>query len=387
MASPTQNDEPNQNGSSSSLPTTTYGWIGIGNMGYGMAMNLAIKIPSSAHLLILDLNKPQVEKFLSEAVDKHGLSPSKITVASSGAEIARKASIILTSLPHGEAVLKVYTDPETGIVAGLSSLEQHENGDEATSNGAINGDHTEGKLLLDTSTIEVTASSTVSTAITSLGFAHEFLDAPVSGGIPIAALGTLTTMVGASSQSVFERAKPIIETFSDPKNVFYCGKPTAGLATKLINNYVAMTAFVGLCEGMHTGALFGLDPQTLGRIINVSSGMSWNSLNMNPVKGVVEGSSANRDFQGGFPTELARGVVGKARGLMKSVGANTVLAGKVEGVWERGVGDERCAGMEGRSVWRLWEGDGSGLGELKEKHEEEGVEVGRTRSGKRRRVA
>ncbi|KPI41517.1 3-hydroxyisobutyrate dehydrogenase, mitochondrial [Cyphellophora attinorum] len=149
--------------------------------------------------------------------------------------------------------------------------------------------------------------------------------------------------------------------FCTPAKIFACGPPGAGLATKLINNYVAMTSFIGLCEGMNTGIRYGLDPKILGQIINVSSGMSWNSLHMNPVAGVVEGASSNRAFEGGFPTELAQGVMRQARDLMRQVGGNSVFGDRVEGVFERGVEDERCAGKECRSVWRLWEGEGEAL--------------------------
>ena len=115
--------------------------------------------------------------------------------------------------------------------------------------------------------------------------------------------------MAGGSISTFSLARPVIDYYSNPKNVFHCGDAGAGLATKQINNYVAYVSFLALCEGMNTGERYGLEPKRLGEIINVSSGMSWNSLHMNPVKGVVEGSSANRDFEGGALTEPGKPIM------------------------------------------------------------------------------
>lgn len=118
-------------------------------------------------------------------------------------------------------------------------------------------------------------------------------------------------------------------------------------------------------SGMNAGLLASLDPHTLASIINVSSGMSWNSLHMNPVPGVNPKSSASNNFEPGFPTELALGVMRQATGLMESVGAKGILNGKVVGLFETAVEDERCKGRECRSVWRLFSEDGGrGLGPL-----------------------
>lgn len=168
-------------------------------------------------------------------------------------------------------------------------------------------------------------------------------------------------MCGGSS-SVFEIARPYINWYCKPENVFLCGDAGAGLATKLVNNYINFCSYLALCEGMNTGVRYGLDPKKLGQIINVSSGMCWNSLHMNPVKGVVEGASSNRDFEGGFPTELGSGIMDMATGLMDHVGAKSVFGDKVVGVFDRAVKDDRCKGKEFRSVWRLFnDDDGKGL--------------------------
>lgn len=60
-------------------------------------------------------------------------------------------------------------------------------------------------------------------------------------------------------------------------------------------------------------------------VINASSGQCWNSLHMNPVKGVQPNSSSSRDFKGGFKVELAQGVTRQMTKLMEEVGAKSVF--------------------------------------------------------------
>lgn len=135
---------------------------------------------------------------------------------------------------------------------------------------------------------------------------------------------------------------------------------------------------------MNTGVKFGLDPKVLngksalhvqGRcslltrrtdVINASSGQCWNSLHMNPVKGVLPNSSASRDFKGGFKTELAQGVTRQMTKLMEEVGAKSVLGPVMDDVWARAVESDLCKDQESRSIWRLFtEEDGKLLGKTK----------------------
>lgn len=104
---------------------------------------------------------------------------------------------------------------------------------------------------------------------------------------------------------------------------------------------------------MNTGIRYGLDPIVLGNVINASSGMSWNSLNQNPVKGVNSKSSASRDFEGGFPTELCLGVIKMAIQLAKQVDAKMIAGPVLLKLFEEAVNDPKCQGKECRSIYRL----------------------------------
>ena len=73
-----------------------FGWIGLGNMGYGMCMNLTTKMPPSASLVILDLNTTAMDKFVAEAESKGVKNVSK--VASPKEVTAKSVSLSLAVL-------------------------------------------------------------------------------------------------------------------------------------------------------------------------------------------------------------------------------------------------------------------------------------------------
>ena len=104
---------------------------------------------------------------------------------------------------------------------------------------------------------------------------------------------------------------------------------------------------------MNIGIRYGLNPKILGAIINDSSGMSWNSINQNPVKGVIAKSSASRDFEGGASTELCQGIIGAALELADHVKAKMVVGPLLREIFEEAVNDPRCKGKEYRSIYRL----------------------------------
>lgn len=87
---------------------------------------------------------------------------------------------------------------------------------------------------------------------------------------------------------------------------------------------------------------------------------------MNPIKGVQPNSSASKDFEGGFKTELAKGVIDMAVELMDDLGAKHVMGNVVKDIYARAVEHPKCADKECRSVFRLIaEDDGKDLGETK----------------------
>ncbi|CAH0023714.1 unnamed protein product [Clonostachys rhizophaga] len=307
------------------LPDVTYGFVGIGQMGWGMAMNLRRKIPQSSNLLICEMSQSRLDQFVQGARLK-----GKIGIAGSPKELAEKATIIITMLPKAAHVREVYTNSSSGFLgAGKQPAPIH---------------------FFECSTIEVATSVEVSKAVSNLEMGT-FIDAPVSGGPNGANAGSLTIMVGGSEEA-FKFAEPILQFMG--KNIFHCGPAGAGLATKQINNYLSSVCTVGVCEAMNMGIKYGLDPKTLAGVINVSSGRCYNSLEQNPVKGVTAGAASETDFVGGFSVDLCKGVLEMAVGLAKNVGAQSILNDRVLALYEKAVHDERTRGRDSRSVYRLF---------------------------------
>jgi len=305
------------------LPNVTYGFIGIGVMGYPMAQNLRKRIPQSSQLIICDVVEAQVKKFLAETEPKE-----HIAAASTPKEIAEKCDIIITMLPKGPHVQEVFTNESTGLLAG------------APSSKTI--------LFMECSTIDTLTSNKVNDLVTKAG--HKFVDAPVSGGYNGAVAGTLTFMIGGSEE-LFTEVRPLAEAMGKRENVYHCGKQGAGLATKQINNYLGFVSMVGTSEAFNMGRLYGLNPKTLASVVNASTGRCYSSSVENPVKGVSPTASTNRDFAGGFSTELCRGVVEMALQLGEQVGAKSVLRDVVLKTLEEASEDPRCKGKDYRSIY------------------------------------
>lgn len=233
-------------------------------------------------------------------------------------------------LPRGEHVLEVFTNSESGLLADT---------------------YQDSRIFVECSTIDVRTCETVANLV-SQNKAGAFVDAPVSGGQRGARAATLTFMVGGT-ESVFDLIAPVLEMMG--KNLFHCGKIGSGLATKQINNYLSAANMIAVCEGMQLGRLYGLDLKTLAGVINTSTGMSRNSREQNPVKGISSESSAANDFEGGFSTELCQGVVMMSLQLSKQLKAKSVLGEAVGNFYSDAIQSELCQGLDFRSIYRLFQ--------------------------------
>lgn len=237
------------------------GFIGLGNMGGGMAANLA---KAGNDVRAFDLSQDALDKAKAAGC----LPVESATAAAEGAEA------IVTMLPAGRHVAQVYED-------------------------ALFGAATPGTLLLDCSTIDVGTAKKVAEAATAKGLAA--VDAPVSGGIAAAAAGTLTFMVGGPADA-FARAEPILKLMG--KAVIHAGAAGAGQAAKICNNMLLGATMVATCEAFLLAQKLGLDPQTFFDISSVSSGQSWSMTSYCPLPGVGPETPADRDYQGGFAAGL-----------------------------------------------------------------------------------
>ena len=236
-------------------------FIGLGNMGGGMAANL---VKAGHQVRAFDLS----EDALSRAAE------NGCETAGSISEAVADAEAVVSMLPNGQIVLSAYT-------------------------GEVFGAAPAGAILLDCSTIDVATAREVADQAHKNGY--EMVDAPVSGGIAAANGGTLTFMVGGS-ESAFTRAEPILQAMGTA--VIHAGEAGNGQAAKICNNMLLGISMLGTCEAFAMAQKLGLDPQTFYDISSVSSGQCWSMTSYCPVPGVGPQSPADNDYQGGFAAGL-----------------------------------------------------------------------------------
>ncbi|PPJ56658.1 hypothetical protein CBER1_01763 [Cercospora berteroae] len=255
----------------------SYGFIGLGRMGYPMAKNLRTKIKKDDTLFIHDVNEQVTKQF----VDEFG-STGPVTAAKDVREVAENATTIITVLPEPHHVQNVFRN----MLRPPTLLTESPNNQE--------------RLFIDCSTIDVRSSAEVSNATTSSG-QGKFIDAPMSGGVVGASAGALTFMMGAPSALV-SRATSILSMMG--KRVVHLGPQTSGLKGKLANNYLLALNNIATAEAMNMGVVWGLEPKALADMINTATGKCWPSEVNNPHPGVIETAPASRGYEGGFGTAL-----------------------------------------------------------------------------------
>ena len=257
-------------------------FIGLGNMGGGMAANL-VKAGHSVNAF--DLSAEALERARGNGC----------AVFSAVREAVAGVDAVVSMLPSGKIVDGVYGNDVFGAAPA-------------------------GAILLDCSTIDVDTARKVTTDATTKGY--EMVDAPVSGGIAAANGGTLTFMVGGSN-TAFARAEPILKAMG--KAVIHAGASGAGQAAKICNNMLLGIHMIGTCEAFALAEKLGLDLQKFYDISSVSSGQNWSMTSYCPVPGVGPISPADNDYQGGFATALMLKDLKLAMEAAASTGANTPM--------------------------------------------------------------
>ena len=279
-------------------------FIGLGNMGAPMASNL---VKAGHSVTVFDLMESAMQALESEGASR----------AASAEEAARGAEVIISMLPAGAHVKGLYLgrNGEPGLL-----------------------DAVEGKpLVIDASTISPDDARAVAAAAAERGIT--WLDAPVSGGVGGAKAGTLTFIVGGP-EAGFDKARPVLEAMG--KNIFHAGDSGAGQVAKICNNMLLGILMSGTAEALALGVKNGMDPAVLSEIMKQSSGGNW-ALNVyNPWPGVMAGSAASRDYQGGFLTDL----------MAKDLGL----------AWELALGSKSTVpmGSQARNLFALHSAQGNG---------------------------
>ena len=200
----------------------TVGFIGLGNMGSGMAGNIQ---KADYPMVVFDIRQDMAKPFVDNGA----------RLASSPAEVASQCDVTFTSLPGPKEVEAVALGT-SGVLEGIKP----------------------GSIYVDLSTSRPTLIREIEPKFRAKG-AH-VLDAPVSGGKSGAASGNLAVMVGGE-RAVYERIKPLLDAFGD--KVFYAGAIGAGSVCKLVHNMIGHGIRQAIAEGLTLGVKAGVEAEAL----------------------------------------------------------------------------------------------------------------------------
>lgn len=241
----------------------TVAFIGLGNMGGGMAANL---VKAGFDVCAFDLS--------AEALS--AAKASGCRTAETAKAAVEGADYIVSMLPNGAVVESVFIDNDKllDVIPKTS-------------------------LVIDCSTVAAQNSRRVGAEAEARGI--DAIDAPVSGGVAAAAAGTLSFMCGGS-ETAYERAKPVLQAMG--ANIFRAGDAGAGQVAKICNNMLLAVHMIGTSEALQLGVDNGLDAAALSEIMLKSSGRNWSLEVYNPFPGVMENVPAARNYEGGFMNML-----------------------------------------------------------------------------------
>ena len=253
--------------------TTSVAFIGLGNMGNPMAMNLLKK---GYALSVFDTNPAAAANLIAAGAKG----------AASAAEAIANADVVFTSLPGTPEVEPFY------LAAG----------------GAIEKAKI-GATLIDLSSVLPSTPRKIEAAAKARGL--KVLEAPVSGGVTGARAATLAVMTGGDA-NVLEPVLPLLESIG--KNIYHVGPSGAANTIKAINNMLSTVNACALMEGLVVGLKAGLDLKTMAEIIKNSSG------NSNAIPR-VERALIPRDFEPGFKVALMNKDLNTFHAIAKEVHA------------------------------------------------------------------
>jgi len=276
----------------------TVGFIGLGNMGAGMAANIQ---RAGFPMVVFDIREAATRPFLEKGA----------RLASSPAEVAAQCDITLTSLPGPKEVEEVAVGRE-GVLDGIR----------------------EGGIFVELSTSRPTLIRQIEPRFREKG-AH-VLDAPVSGGKSGAASGNLAVMVGGERE-VYDRIKPLLDAFGD--KVFYAGSIGAGSICKLVHNMIGHGVRQAIAEGLTLGVKAGVEAESLWECVRRGAMGRMSGLHEGIPKTVFRGEFETASFA----LALSRKDIGLATDLGREFDVPMPVANLVEQIaiegMNRGWGD------------------------------------------------
>ena len=269
---------------------TRIAFIGLGNMGGGMAANQA---KAGHEVVAFDLSKAALDR----------AAASGCRAAASEAEAVKDAEAVVTMLPAGPHVRQVYAEhilPNAPKTA----------------------------LLIDCSTIDVDSARAVAAEAKAAGF--RVADAPVSGGVMAADAGTLAFMVGCEDAD-FAAVEAVLTPMA--RAVIHAGAAGAGQAAKICNNMLLGVSMLGTCEAFALAEKLGLAADRFFEIASKSSGQCWSVTTYCPVPGVGPQTPADKGYAGGFATAMMLKDLKLAQDAAAKAGASTPMGAQAEALY------------------------------------------------------
>jgi 3-hydroxyisobutyrate dehydrogenase len=235
-------------------PFNTIGFIGLGVMGEPICRNLMRK--SGARVLAFDLAPEPLARLSAEGV----------AVAASVAEVVNDSGIVFLCLPSAKHVRAVFEGD--GVLKNIRK----------------------GQVVIDLGTSSVSQTRDFAKQLQAKG--ASWADAPIARTRQAAQDGTLSVMVGASSE-LFAAIEPLIRCFAT--DVTNCGSVGAGQVTKILNNMVLFETVNALAEAVAVAKRNGVDPRLLLETLSKGSADSF-ALRNHGMKAIVPGNFPERAF-------------------------------------------------------------------------------------------
>jgi 3-hydroxyisobutyrate dehydrogenase len=286
------------------------GFVGLGNMGWPMAANLAT---AGFSLVVRDADAGKQDSF---AAAHQG------TAAAAAPDDFAVADVVVTMLPDGAVVADAILS--WGIGAVLRP----------------------GALIIEMSSADPADTLRLAAALKAGGV--RVVDAPVSGGVPRAQTGELAIMAGGADEDV-AMAQPVLRVLGDPERQFRTGRLGSGHAMKALNNVIGAATYCATAEAVVAGARFGLDPKTMIDIINASTGRSFVSAN------VIGDNVVSGAYATGFALGLMAKDVAIARSIIASTGADAPVLALTDERWAAALGELGPAADQSRAHQSWWQ--------------------------------
>ncbi len=288
------------------------GFIGLGNMGAPMSVNLA----NAGHDVV--------------GFDLSDVKPAGVTMVATAQEVAKDADAVITMLPNGH----ILRDVAAGILHHMPK----------------------GAVFIDCSTVDVSSAKAVAQDAVDKGLYA--VDAPVSGGMGGATAGSLTFMAGGT-EDAFAKALPLFDVMG--QKVVHCGQAGSGQAAKICNNMILGVTMIATCEAFALADKLGLDRQKMFDVVSTSSGYSWSMNAYCPAPGIGPDSPADHDYKPGFASELMLKDLRLSQQAANDADADTPLGSEATELYRRFVEDEDGLGKDFSAMLARFEKRGTVL--------------------------